>query len=470
MIGINFRSRPCHSQELHVLTGSGTRARLLDSGHGAVAIPSSSTSPRCRSSRPAPRRSSRLVAKQAERVKVDAGKVIVTEGAAGSEFFVILDGPGPRRAPRPEGRDCSARAASSATSPSSTARRATRRVIAETPMELAKLGQRAFDGLLDDARASRRSCSPAWRAASASEDAKTPVSDRPACRHGSFAAVREACRGRTSSSSIVGVLVALGTLASGIAPRDHRVARRTRAITREPFVQRARRRCTGPSTPIAATMLFVVRVAGEPARAQLRAGQARRPPHHQGQRAPPAARLPRRRLDADAAARPGRRRRCTRSSTSASSWLFIATVVLEIDHQLPDDLKFLHGGVYQGYSFAADLAGVVFVVGILWAIGAPLPRAAVPDPHQDQARGRGDPRHVPRDRGHRLRHRGAAHRGRVGRPDFEKWSFVGYGLSSLVRRLDGRRPRRRAPLVLGRALRRVRRVPRDPARPRSCGT
>ena len=37
-------------------------------------------------------------------------------------------------------------------------------------------------------------------------------------------------------------------------------------------------------------------------------------------------------------------------------WLFIATVVLEIDHQLPDNLKFLHGGVYQGYSFAADLA------------------------------------------------------------------------------------------------------------------
>ena len=50
-------------------------------------------------------------------------------------------------------------------------------------------------------------------------------------------------------------------------------------------------------------------------------------------------------------------------------WLFIATVVLELDHQLPDNLKFLHGGIYQGYSFAADLAGVVFIAGILWAIG-----------------------------------------------------------------------------------------------------
>ena len=49
-------------------------------------------------------------------------------------------------------------------------------------------------------------------------------------------------------------------------------------------------------------------------------------------------------------------------------WLFIATVVLELDHQLPDNLKFLHGGVYEGYAFAADLAGVVFTVGIVWAI------------------------------------------------------------------------------------------------------
>ena len=95
-------------------------------------------------------------------------------------------------------------------------------------------------------------------------------------------------------------------------------------------------------------------------------------------------------------------------------WLFIATVVLELDHQLPDNLKFLHGGVYQGYAFAADLGGVVFTVGIAVGDRPALPRAAVPDPHQDQARGRGDPPHVPRDRAHRLPHRGAAHR--AGRP------------------------------------------------------
>ncbi len=45
------------------------------------------------------------------------------------------------------------------------------------------------------------------------------------------------------------------------------------------------------------------------------------------------------------------------------------TVTLEIDHQLPTGAKFLHGRVYQGYSLVGDLAGLVFVVGVLWAIG-----------------------------------------------------------------------------------------------------
>ena len=49
--------------------------------------------------------------------------------------------------------------------------------------------------------------------------------------------------------------------------------------------------------------------------------------------------------------------------------LLAATIILEIDHQLPDDLKFLHGDVYQAYAATADIFGVVFVVGILWAIG-----------------------------------------------------------------------------------------------------
>jgi Fe-S oxidoreductase/nitrate reductase gamma subunit len=44
------------------------------------------------------------------------------------------------------------------------------------------------------------------------------------------------------------------------------------------------------------------------------------------------------------------------------------TTVLEIDHQLPEDLKFLHGRTYQAYAFVGDAAGVVFLTGVVWAI------------------------------------------------------------------------------------------------------
>ena len=44
------------------------------------------------------------------------------------------------------------------------------------------------------------------------------------------------------------------------------------------------------------------------------------------------------------------------------------TTVLEVDHQLPESLKFLHGGVYQGYVFVGDFAGLVFTGGVVWAI------------------------------------------------------------------------------------------------------
>jgi hypothetical protein len=48
-------------------------------------------------------------------------------------------------------------------------------------------------------------------------------------------------------------------------------------------------------------------------------------------------------------------------------FLFMATVILEIDHQLPESLKFLHGHTYEAYAAGADAAGVIFLVGIAWA-------------------------------------------------------------------------------------------------------
>jgi Fe-S oxidoreductase/nitrate reductase gamma subunit len=48
--------------------------------------------------------------------------------------------------------------------------------------------------------------------------------------------------------------------------------------------------------------------------------------------------------------------------------LLAVTTVLEIDHQLPENAKFLHGRTYQAYAAVGDAAGVVFVVGLVWAI------------------------------------------------------------------------------------------------------
>jgi Fe-S oxidoreductase/nitrate reductase gamma subunit len=44
------------------------------------------------------------------------------------------------------------------------------------------------------------------------------------------------------------------------------------------------------------------------------------------------------------------------------------TTVLEVDHQLPPALKFLHGDVYRAYAAVGDIAGIVFTGGVIWAI------------------------------------------------------------------------------------------------------
>jgi Fe-S oxidoreductase/nitrate reductase gamma subunit len=111
--------------------------------------------------------------------------------------------------------------------------------------------------------------------------------------------------------------------------------------------------------------------------------------------------------------------------------LFLGTVILEIDHILPSNLKFLHGVVYQGYSAVLDLASLVFLGGVaLFALNRYLVRP-----------GRLRTKTRPEDalilgllalmgltgllvESARIR--------LDGRPDFELWSFVGYPLSALV--------------------------------------
>jgi Fe-S oxidoreductase/nitrate reductase gamma subunit len=111
--------------------------------------------------------------------------------------------------------------------------------------------------------------------------------------------------------------------------------------------------------------------------------------------------------------------------------LFMATVILELNHQLPGSLQFLHGGTYKAYSAGSDFAGVVFLAGILWAIV----RRYIQRPYRIRIKTK------PEDAMILGTFAVIAITGFVteafrialiGRPDFEKFSFVGYPLSAMV--------------------------------------
>ena len=106
------------------------------------------------------------------------------------------------------------------------------------------------------------------------------------------------------------------------------------------------------------------------------------------------------------------------------------TTVLEVDHQLPESLKFLHGRTYMAYAFIGDLAGLVFLVGIVWAIA----RRYVQRPYRIRIKTK--PEHaiilavffVIGVSGFFAE---AFRIAEVGQPDHEKFSFIGYPLSNL---------------------------------------
>jgi Fe-S oxidoreductase len=111
--------------------------------------------------------------------------------------------------------------------------------------------------------------------------------------------------------------------------------------------------------------------------------------------------------------------------------LLAVTTVLEINHQLPESAKFLHGDVYRGYSLVADVAGALFVIGVGWAIV----RRYVLRPYRIRIKSK--PEHAVilgtllaigvtgfGAEAYRI--------ALAGRPDFEKWSVIGYPLSGLI--------------------------------------
>ena len=89
------------------------------------------------------------VAKRAEDVKVDPGKVLVSEGAAGAEFFVILEGTA--KVSR-HGQEVATLGPGDFFGDLALLDRAPRNatITAETPMELVVLGQREFSALIDE--------------------------------------------------------------------------------------------------------------------------------------------------------------------------------------------------------------------------------------------------------------------------------------------------------------------------------
>jgi len=91
----------------------------------------------------------KLVARRAEDVTVDTGKVLVSEGDVGTEFFVILDGTA--NVAR-HGRKVATLGPGSFFGDLALLDRAPRNatVTAETPMELAVIGQREFSALIDE--------------------------------------------------------------------------------------------------------------------------------------------------------------------------------------------------------------------------------------------------------------------------------------------------------------------------------
>jgi len=115
--------------------------------------------------------------------------------------------------------------------------------------------------------------------------------------------------------------------------------------------------------------------------------------------------------------------------------LLAVTTVLEVDHQLPESLKFLQGRTYQAYAFVGDAAGLVFLGGVVWAIL----RRYVQRPYRIRIKSK--PEHALilgtfltlalSGFGAEM-FRMAQQRADGTNLEYERWSFVGYPLSSLV--------------------------------------
>jgi Fe-S oxidoreductase len=110
------------------------------------------------------------------------------------------------------------------------------------------------------------------------------------------------------------------------------------------------------------------------------------------------------------------------------------TTTLEVNHQLPDSAKFLHGDVYRAYAAVGDGAGLIFMIGIGWAI---VRRYGPWNWRPYRIRIKSKPEHmvilgVFFAIGITGFGAEAFRIARDGTPDFESWSFIGYPLATTV--------------------------------------
>jgi len=112
--------------------------------------------------------------------------------------------------------------------------------------------------------------------------------------------------------------------------------------------------------------------------------------------------------------------------------LLAVTTISEANHLMPSAAKFLHGGVYEGFSFVGDAGGVMLLVGVLWAIV----RRYVARPYRIRIKTK--PEHaLILGTFFGLAVTGFGTEGwriaEEGQPAYEKWSFIGYPISALIK-------------------------------------
>jgi len=111
--------------------------------------------------------------------------------------------------------------------------------------------------------------------------------------------------------------------------------------------------------------------------------------------------------------------------------LMVGTMILELDHLLPGNLKFLEGGFYQVYSAILDVAALALIVGVVWA----AVRRWVSRPWRIRGKTKSEDVWILLVLGLIGLTGLATEAARIamdGRPAFELWSFAGYYLSYLV--------------------------------------